>query len=171
MPTENIIAPHSRDVQELIAHDLASANELLTLLETENEALLSRDRDRISDILTRKQDLMITLEANAQLRESWLLNSYPQLQNTNSDEKKPYWEEFLKYLGGPLLIQQWAQLRDTVQECKLMNDKNGKVISRSRQTIGQLLDIVRGKSINAPKLYTAKGSTKAQNYSQSVTKA
>lgn len=171
MPVNDTIQPHSHEVQSLIAQDLSTATQLLELLSTENQALIARNRELVSQTLTRKQELMVTLEKHAKTREAWLLTSHPQLQNTSAEEKTPYWEEFLTFQGGPGLLQQWHQLKDTLRQCKAMNEKNGKVIARSRQTIGQLLDIFRGKNTNAPKLYTAKGRANVQSYSQTVTKA
>lgn len=171
MPIDAIAQPHSHEVQSLIAQDLVAATQLLELLGTENDALISRNRERVSEILTRKQELMLALEKHARTRESWLLQSYPQLHNASHEEKTPHWEEFLTFQGGPALLQQWRNLRDTLQQCKTVNEKNGKVIARSRQTVAQLLDIFRGKNTNAPKLYTAKGRANVHSYSQTVTKA
>lgn len=171
MPIDDTALPHSHEVQSMIVQDQSAAAELLELLDLENEALISRDREQVSTILTRKQELMLALEKHAQLREAWLLRSYPQLQGASPDEKTPLWEEFLTFQGGPALLQQWRTLKDTLQQCKSVNEKNGKVIARSRQTVAQLLDIFRGKNTNAPKLYTAKGRANVQSYSQTVTKA
>ena len=171
MPNDDTALPNSHDVQSMIAQDQAAASELLELLDAENQALISRDRDRVSDILNRKQELMLGLEQHARLRDAWLLQNYPHLQNAQPEEKTPHWEEFLTFQGGPALLQQWRTLKETLQQCKTANEKNGEVIARSQQTITQLLDIFRGKNTNAPKLYTAKGRANVQNYSQTVTKA
>lgn len=171
MPTDNTTAPYSHEVQSMIAGDSSTASELLQLLNSENDALIARDRELVSEILSRKQELMLSLEKNAVKREAWLVQSYPQLNGASVEEKTPLWEEFLTFQGGPRLLEQWKELKSKLQECRSINEKNGKVIARSRQTVAQLLDIFRGKNTNAPKLYTAKGRANVQNYSQTVTKA
>jgi flagella synthesis protein FlgN len=163
-------APNCRDVQTLIAQDLQTAQELQKLLSEEHQALSDRDQQTIDQLLTSKQQLMKELEANAAVRRQWLQTQHHDLGDSQ-EQQTELWENFISQLGGPALVEQWHLFKSAIAKCKQDNEKNGKIIARSHQTVKQLLSIIRGERIDAPRLYTAKGDTRVQHYSQSVIKA
>ncbi|GAA5316148.1 MAG: flagellar export chaperone FlgN [Candidatus Pelagadaptatus aseana] len=162
--------PNCREVQTLIAQDWQIAQQLQQLLCEEHQALTNRDQQAIDQLLADKQQLMQTLESSSATRRQWLQAQHPDLGNSQ-EQQTELWENFISQLGGPALLEQWQRFKKTISLCKQENEKNGKIIARSHQTVKQLLNIIRGQRVDAPRLYTAKGDTRVQHYSQSVIKA
>ena len=59
--------------------------------------------------------------------------------------------------------QQWAQIETLLNECALANRKNGAAVQSSRNLVGALLDIVKGK-VPGERLYNARGRAGASSY-------
>lgn len=171
MSAPSSTAPNAHEVNALVLADIQTSLELSELLTKESDALKSRDQNQLNDLLTHKQELMQILDQNAQIRDNWLNLELAQSPSNNEITKKSAWSDLLMRMGGPKLIESWQQLEKNIIECKKRNEVNGIMIARGQQTMKQLLNIIRGHSLEAPKLYTASGSTKIQQYRQPLVKA
>jgi flagellar biosynthesis/type III secretory pathway chaperone len=171
MSAPSSTAPNAHEVNGLVAADIQTSLELSELLAKESDALKSRDQNQLNDLLVRKQELMQILDQNAKIRDVWLNLELSQSPQNSEQNKKSIWSDLLMRMGGPKLIDSWQQLEKNISECKKRNEVNGIMIARGRQTMKQLLNIIRGHSLEAPKLYTASGGTKLQEYSQPLVKA
>jgi flagella synthesis protein FlgN len=163
--------PNIREVHALIAQDIQTAEELCELLAEEHQALKDHKQSELNELLTKKQQLMTALGSSSTTRNNWLAAEALSEGANNKGTQDSLWAGFLSRIGGPKLIEQWHLLEEKINQCKSLNETNGIIISRGQKTMKQLLNIIRGHSVEAPKLYTASGNTRLQQHSQSISKA
>ena len=154
-------------VEQLIRKDIETSKRLATLLTKEQTALKERSHNILRELLSEKQTLMAKLESNANPRSRWagFLAERSQLS------QEQCWARLLKELNSDLLPNLWQEFEDAIKQCKVQNEVNGKVISRSQSTLKQLLGVLRGQYIESPKLYNSAGTAQSQNLSHTVVKA
>lgn len=140
-----------QSLRELIKVDLVQASELLKTLQLEREALKEREFDQVVSIVERKAQLLDQLDKNSQERQSLLKQA-----GFNGDELQI--KGVIEQLNDKNLQQDWNELLEVVKQCKQENAVNGKMVARGRQTLGNLLNLLRGQ-VNAPQLYDDKGAT------------
>ena len=157
----------AKAVERLLHADIAVATRLIELLDEENDALISRDRQGLESLITEKQQLMEKLEFSSKQRSRWV----QPLVASSGLPLEQCWEQVLQQLDDKALTASWEQFQQLVERCKQANERNGKLIARGRSTLRQLLSIFRGQYVEAPKLYTASGTTQSGNQSHTVTKA
>src|SRR5690606_20887502 len=81
------------------------------------------------------------------------------------------WDLFLQRNVTTLpLREEWQRLIVEFEECQTLNEINGKMITRSQQTLNHLLNLLRGKVAGAS-LYTAQGLKDEKTSSFTVAKA
>jgi flagellar biosynthesis protein FlgN len=151
-------------LRSMLAQDTANVEQLSQLLATERECLEARQHDQLPTLIEAKDQLMVQLGAHSQQRQQWL-------QQANLSRDQHGWMEFLHGRAATReLIEPWEALTERFAECQELNEVNGKIIGRSRQTLGQLLNILRGQ-VSGPQLYNAEGGTAAENGSNTIVKA
>jgi flagella synthesis protein FlgN len=151
-------------VQQMIAQDMTSTEQLKNLLIQERELLEKREHDNLPSIIDQKDQLLDALAQNARQRQQLL-------QNLGLKATAQSWEDLL--LAHTALVplrESWKALTDAFSECQRLNDVNGKMIARSKQTLGNLLNILRGQ-VAAPQLYTQSGATTGNVSSHTLAKA
>ncbi|MDO3385090.1 flagellar protein FlgN [Gilvimarinus sp. SDUM040013] len=151
-------------VAQMLNNDIAAAEALLDLLRQENELLKERKHPELETIVSAKSEHLNTLDAHARERSA-LLKSLGLANDSDG------WVQYM-HSQPPLvaLTEQWTQLQELVHQCTLQNDKNGKLINRSQQTLNRLLDLVKGKGAGE-NLYNAKGATTNRAASGTMVKA
>lgn len=155
---------NSHIVQTMIAQDTAAIAELKTLLVHERELLEQRQHNELPGIVERKDQLLEALAYNAKQRQSLL-------QSINLKTDSASWEKLLEQNASTHeLLEPWRLLMNEFIECKALNEINGKMIGRSKQTLGHLLNLLRGQ-VAAPQLYTHTGTTTSNASSYCVAKA
>lgn len=156
--------PSPEILRAMLAQDTAAIEQLAELLTTERDYLQTRQHEQLPDLIEAKDQLLAQLGARSQQRQQWLVQA-----NLSRDQHG--WVEFLhRQADTRALIEPWQELIEQFSECQKLNEINGKIIGRSRQTLGQLLNILRGQA-SGPQLYNADGATAPQNDSQSLVKA
>lgn len=151
-------------VQQMIAQDALTTNQLKELLLQEREMLEQRRHDGLPQIIEQKDQLLNSLSQSAKQRQQIL-----QTMGLKGDAQS--WQDLLSahsVLSG--LREPWQLLTDAFGECQRLNDINGKMISRSKQTLGNLLNILRGQ-VAAPQLYTQSGATTGGASAHTLAKA
>ncbi len=146
-----------------IETDTKACKALITLFDTEREALKERDLDALDKILEHKSAYLAMLEKSAKTRFSWAKNF---AQDPSSDT----WETLLTQLKQPMLIQSWMELKTLFTTCKQQNEINGRLIARNQQVFSRLVEIVRGQT-QAPTLYGSSGAASGYTGSHSVGEA
>lgn len=156
--------PSPEILRAMLAQDTATIEQLTQLLTTERDYLQAREHEQLPELIEAKDQLLAHLSAHSQQRQQWLAQA-----NLSRDQHG--WQELLHGRADTrALIEPWQVLIEQFAECQALNEVNGKIIGRSRQTLGQLLNIVRGQT-SGPQLYNADGATAPQNDSQNLVKA
>lgn len=151
-------------LRQMMAQDGDAIARLKQLLLRERELLETRNHDELSAIVEQKSQLVDMLNQNARARQNLL-------RNLGLTTDAAGWDLFLQRNTLTLPLRDgWQQIVQDFSECQALNDINGKMIARSRQTLDHLLGLLRGK-VAAPSLYTAMGTKTQQNTSYTVAKA
>lgn len=157
----------SLDISQLttmVARDSAAISRLKDLLEQERELFETRKLDSLQAIVDEKTLLIDQLNQHAQIRQSIL-------QRLNLPLTAEGWDLFLQRDSQTLgMRSDWKKITADFVECQKLNEINGKMIARSRQTLSQLLNLLRGQ-VAAPSLYTAKGNQAQASSSYTLAKA
>lgn len=111
------------------------------LLIEEYEALLGRRAEALEACVARKQGLTAAIETAARACDFTARE-----RETDAEARR-----------------EWARIETLLTECALANRKNGAAVQSSRNVVGALLDIVRGK-VPGERLYDARGRAGSQAY-------
>lgn len=151
-------------LREMMAQDSNAIATLKQLLLRERELLETRNQDELALVIEQKSQLVDALNQHAQIRQTLL-------RNLGLSTDAAGWDLYLQRNSLTLPLREgWQQLVKDFEECQALNDINGKMIARSRQTLDHLLNLLRGQ-VAAPSLYTANGAKTQQNASYTVAKA
>lgn len=152
-------------VSAMLTEDVAYIEQLRQLLERERAALEARQHTLLPELIEGKNQLLAALGQHALQRQNWL-------RSANLEANHEGW---LKWLSqNPKThgqAEQWNSLADQFRACRELNEINGKIINRAQQTMGQLLNLLRGQDNSAPELYNAKGQPGGGSGSQTLVKA
>lgn len=159
------MTPSAESVSQMLTQDTQTIEELRQVLLSEREALEQRNLDALPPLIDAKNRTMAALGEHALQRQSWL-----------DAAKLPHdhegWQQWLQQRPDTRAqAAQWQALADQFEACRALNEINGKIIQRSRQTVGTLLDLLRGQSTDGPSLYNAQGRSGSQGGSQTLVKA
>ncbi len=151
-------------LREMMNLDSEAVSRLKLLLAEERQLLETRKHEELQAVIEEKSELVERLSKHAQMRHKLLqLLKLPQTPQG--------WDMFLQRNVQTLPMREgWKSIIAEFSECQKLNDINGKMISRSRQTLAHLLGLLRGQVAN-PSLYNAYGATTQQNTSYTVAKA
>lgn len=153
----------SAAVHRAIDNDLQETLQLLALLQQEQHAMEQRDRHGLTSIVKSKTICMDRIEHNANIRYQ-LLSAHQRPANESG------WRQWVEEHTQPNIRDDWQKLLETLEQCRHLNEVNGRLINRGQQTLHHLLTVIRGQ-LEAPELYTQRGVTENCGNSHSVTKA
>ncbi len=151
-------------VQQMIAQDTHTSAQLKELLLQERALLEAREHDPLPGLIEQKDQLLDRLSQSARQRQQLL-----QSLGLNPDNQS--WEDLLKsHKALSPLLDDWHCLQTLFTECQTLNEVNGRMIARSRQTLGKLLNILRGQ-VGAPQLYNQSGNATGSGSTHTLAKA
>ncbi|MGI1677403.1 MAG: flagellar protein FlgN [Cellvibrionaceae bacterium] len=150
-------------IRQLIKKDYEDCETLLKLLLQERKALTDRNYDQYAESIDAKTEALKSIEKNSEARYA-LLHSYS-LPPTEGQ-----WKKLIESIDDKNIQDEWHQLIEKLNECKHENEINGRLISRGKQTLGKLLNILRGQ-LDTTQVYTQSGKTEGGDNSHTVTKA
>ncbi|PVZ13755.1 MULTISPECIES: flagella synthesis protein FlgN [unclassified Pseudomonas] len=135
---------------QLIESDLEPAGQLLELLRAEAVALCGRDMALLENILARKQSLIVQLQQHGLQRSQALslLGMSPDREGLESLAK-------ISGIGDELLAKS-ELLNELLNQCKAVNEENGRAIAQQQHATANQLRILNGGE--PPSLYTATGT-------------
>jgi len=155
---------NSSYLNDMFAQDSNAIQHLKSLLLQERQLLEERKPEGLQEIVARKDQHLETLTFNAKQREQ-LLNA------AGLNTSLAGWEQLLSSDSATQsLVSGWRTLTNEFIECQKANEINGRMISRSKQTLTHLLNLIRGQ-VTVPSLYTQTGTTSNYNNSNSIVKA
>lgn len=149
---------------DLLKSDINACSALKALLEEERDALNNRDHEALETIIGTKACHLQQLENSAKTRAEWA--SAHQNSQQNADQK---WQHLIDQ-QTPEVADLWQKLKAQLQACRIENEVNGKILSRSQKTFTRILSILRGQADNTS-LYNNKGGNGANLPGQPIGKA
>lgn len=152
----------AEQLMESLNRDLSICNELLRILAEEQKALQERDTEILERVVTDKIPLLEALEQSAAQRQLWA-------QGAGALDSES-WQKLIESLNNPKISEAWQQLSERYAQTRKQNEVNGKLLSRHQQTVGKILDVMRGKTA-APTLYTGSGASSTSAQSQKLGEA
>jgi flagella synthesis protein FlgN len=152
----------AEQLMESLSRDLSICNELLRILAEEQKALQEKDTDVLERVVTDKIPLLEALEQSAGQRQQWA-----QAAGAMDSEG---WQALIESLNNRAISDAWQQLSERYAQTRKQNEINGKLLSRHQQTVGKILDVMRGKTA-APTLYTGSGASSTSAQSQKLGEA
>lgn len=135
----------------LLNQTMDGARQLLGVLDVERDALVRRDLNALAAAARDKQRLSLELEKLG-ARQRGLLDA----AGLRAD-KEGLWG-FLESERDERLQEQWLELTNVLDQCRLKNRINGGIIEVSRRFSGQVLELLRG-STGTGRLYGPGGET------------
>lgn len=152
-------------VSQMLELDSNAASQLHELLLKEAECLKTREHTTLGKLAEAKAVHIEVLDAHARERSALL-------DSLGLDHSVDGWLSFMQSDAQlTKLLPAWESLQTQVQQCKELNEKNGKLIHRSQQTLQRLLDLVKGNTAQGNGLYNAKGTSTQSAGSGSIVKA
>jgi len=141
-------------INALTSEGIALLDNLYQLLEKELLALKARDIDLIIELNQQKQSVLVAFDQNNRSRAETLLNAQASVDKAGI--------EFLLEQSDDLRFNQlfrenWNSLEITLQKTMNANQRNEQVLTRSRQSLEQFINVLRGQK-PANTLYNAKGT-------------
>ncbi|MES2819781.1 MAG: flagellar export chaperone FlgN [Pseudomonadota bacterium] len=140
---------HDVTLLQLFNDDIATAQQLLQLIDGEFKALTARDLPALEGILGAKQPLLALLHQHGGERHKLLnaLNLSPDRLGLQAlASTSPQGEE---------LLASGDRLGELLAQCQTANLRNGRLIRANQASIGSVLGILRGGE--TPGLYDSRG--------------
>ena len=131
----------------LLKSDLETLGALEATLDNEREALEKRDLGALQNITVVKNRYLEKTRDNARQKVTWL---------SSTGLTTPRFLELLKTRAAPT-FGLYAEAETRIAALRRKNAINGRLILRARQVNERLMDILRGKGVLPPDLYTASG--------------
>lgn len=123
--------------------DLASLDTLIGLLMEERQAVIQRDLETLDRVNSSKNASLAKLDQTGIERDALLARM--QL-GADPDQLQRFLSLPETETSEPGIHQTWAALRQRLLEVRRENEINGKLISRNRQTLTHLVNLLRGQT-------------------------
>lgn len=135
-----------RSLETLLGEEFDCVGEVLKALKDEREALHSRNPDALNAASAAKRDSLVTLEGLERDRES-LLQAQDLPATGEGMEHLLAWCD----VGGTLNAR-WVRLLGMIEDCKFLNEANGRIVLAQKRQIEEALKILRGQ-LDTPSAY------------------
>ncbi|OMH29996.1 flagella synthesis protein FlgN [Motiliproteus sp. MSK22-1] len=151
----------SKQFFQLVNEGCKQLSALCNLCEHEKEAIESHSVEQLQSTIKKKQTLLLKIAENIDARNQ-LLNA----QGHTADEDG--FNSFLETLPkdqAKAISNAWNKLAELLKNCASLNERNEKIVMRSRKSMDRLLNILQGHTTKTT-LYNqtgAKGNYSAQN--------
>jgi flagella synthesis protein FlgN len=139
---------------ELLDGQFNASRRLAQLLEEEHDVLVRRDLQQLTEMITRKHNLLAELQSMESDLSAFLGNL--QLSADRSGI-----ENFISSQNGGArnaIENLWRDLQQTAKHCRKQNQINQKVLDQSMQQVQQTLGILTGQPAQ-PAMYKPSGKT------------
>lgn len=144
-------------LQALLNQECAALQQLSNVLAEERDALSGRDVAHIERVTTEKSALLDEVERHALARQTWA-QEHGLTAGENAFSR--HVRQTAHSEGLPELDERWRDLQLALRLVHRENLVNGRIIARSRQTLSQMLNLLRGQ-VGNPQLYGPGGSTRS----------
>lgn len=156
-----------RELHQVFRDDVSALRSLVALLREEREAIISRDVTELERVTGAKGEYLDQLEQSSRVRDGLLerigITAEP-------DPMHRFATDQATLDVVPEFHETWLQLKDALGNVRRENIINGRLVSRSRQTLNHLIDILRGKA-DAPSLYGREGHKDGDADRQEIARA
>ncbi|GGU65916.1 flagellar synthesis chaperone protein FlgN [Pseudomonas laurentiana] len=142
---------HDITLLQLIEDDIAPAQQLLELLQTELIALHGRDMQLLENILARKQSLVVLLDQQGRRRSQALANL------GLSPDRSGFETLASQSSLGKQMMEKLEELAKIMAQCQAANEINGRSIQIQQATTDNQIRILMGGE--SPSLYDSRGAT------------
>lgn len=150
--TDQPVKDISIQLGALIDQGTALLSQLQILLDTELTALETRDLEQLKQSNQQKQECLLGLDRNIRERNDLLTKLQVE---TNRDAVIV----FIRTLPAPasaLLEQAWQRLEQSLEQVRVLNQRNEQTLVRSKQNTDQLLALLQGHA-QGNSIYDQKG--------------
>ncbi|KAA0876575.1 flagella synthesis protein FlgN [Nitrincola tapanii] len=150
----------------LVRQGSALFAELLAQLESERQALESRDLDQLTQTTEAKKQLLLKIERNVLERNQTLtlLGFTPAREGVEALTQQLPPQQAIE------LQQDWTELALNLEQVQTANQRNEQILSRSKQSIDQLISLLQGQH-KANVIYDPQGSKGNYEAQRSLGKA
>ncbi|ARU57453.1 FlgN family protein [Oleiphilus messinensis] len=136
-------------LSQYLRNDVQNLSTLETILIEEQDALRSRNIQSLQDVVKRKTDTLSLIEASSKAKTKLF-------EKLNTPITPKRMAALIRASRRKDLIDLWEDAEQRMQNCKHINQVNGKVMEHSRRRVAKLMDIFRGQSQQSG-IYTAQG--------------
>ncbi len=152
-----------QQVDSLLSAELEATQQLVQALEREFTALNQNSTEQLDAVVDAKREALARLEALETSRLNWLAGC----GCDNSDAG------MLTALGqlpeSDTITAHWQQVRDTANQCRLLNERNGHTVNLKHNHLRRALDLLTGRP--ATVTYGPEGKPTDSGESRTITKA
>jgi len=150
----------------LIDQGVVLLSQLQKLLDTELSALETRDLEQLKQSNQLKQECLLGLDRNIRERNALLT----QLQVETSRDAVVAFIRTLPAPASELLEQAWQRLEQSLEQVRMLNQRNEQTLLRSKQNTDQLLALLQGHA-QGNSIYDQKGDKGRYEGQRSLGKA
>ena len=154
----------AQQLASLLSREVDCLQALLSILNTEHNALLSGDVEAIEQITTKKNQALAN-QANTSLARQQFAR-----QLTGSDSEQSLRDYITTASNRPELEACHASLLALAKQCQDENRINGRLITQKQQQAQGALNILR-QTDNNPTTYSGHGDTSSQQSGRTLGKA
>lgn len=140
---------HEINLLQRFNEDIGTAQQLLQLIDAEFQALTDRDLPLLESILGSKQSLLALLHQHGGERHQALSSRQLSPDRAGLQALASQLPE-----GDEVLVRS-DELGALLEQCKVANLRNGRLIRANQATVGSVLGILRGAE--TPSLYDSRG--------------
>lgn len=139
------------------------ADAFAALLDLEHNALVNRDMPTLESLLEDKAPLVARLSQHDRA-----IITYCQQAGIQPGQSL---EEHLRNTQTSVLLNTYQAFKESLQRCKIANDRNARLIRHSQQATGQLLDMLRNQGESSQNVYDSQGLSSRSGTPHNLTKA
>jgi flagellar biosynthesis/type III secretory pathway chaperone len=159
-----IAIEHLQVLTKQVTKQISYAEQLLELLASENEVLITNDPQSLDKVVEEKQTLLTQLE-------SGMVTITKSLSKHGFTADIDGFNTLLQQLpNNSPLHRQWHKLQALALQCKNSNEVNGGIVSQRQHHIRQAMDILKGKP-SSKNTYDKQGTLDTRSDNNRVTKA
>ncbi len=136
------MSSQAEQFHQLVEQGCIDFTQLCVLLDQERDAIEQRALDQLRAVVNEKAALLEQIAANINARNEILT----QAGYSTDDQGLHAFLESLPTNQSQRIQTDWQQLAAQLQTANALNQRNEKVISRSQQSVNQLLGILQGHS-------------------------
>ena len=149
------------ELQATFIADLKTTRQLQGALKKERTTLEAREYDQLEAIIALKAQLLEKLQQQILVRQKLFQSAGFQQESEALAAVK---------VEAPSVAKAWQQIAEQWQSCQELSVINERIVQRTKQVVGQTLDLLRGQQ-GQQKLYSPSGETQSGQLGRSITSA